>query len=171
MNDFYSIKVLLVDLAGKLFTYTPKKLTNDIDLEGKFMFVNHEIHGAASLTPQQQVELDSLNYNRDGQGRDYFNSFLTIAIQCGVYLGFQQKQKEIDEVKRSLANSERIIKLYDDEVRELKLNQMGDSDPEKEIIELRLQIRELNEKIREQAVYERVVKTMVTSLNFDKKRV
>lgn len=171
MNDLYSIKQELINLAGKLFTHKDNKLTKNINLQGKFDFISSEIYGTVGLSPQELLELENLNYQKNEQGRDYFTMFLTIAIQCGVYFGIQQKQKEIDSVTKQLEEYKHICSMYDSEVVKLQLNQMGNSEPEVEILKEREKNQALQLQIFELQRYEHAVKRMYTSLNFDVKRV
>jgi len=169
--DFYNAKIELMKLADKLFVCTPKVITNDVDLEGKFDFIGADVHGAASFSPQESMEIENLNYQRDEQGRGYFSTFLTIVIQCGVYLGYVEKNKEIKDLKRQLADWKNICDMHNRESTRLNLNQMPKGNLEDEIVKLREENLNLKRSIQEQGIYERVIKTMVTSLNFDKKRV
>jgi len=148
--SLHVIKTDLINLASKIFNVNPKDLKTDVDLNGKFDFIDVEIHGATSFSPQQQMELENLNYNRDEQGRDYFSSFLTIAIQAGVYLGFQQKEKEIKELNHKLDFELRMSKLSDNTIIELQKNQMGKGTLEDEILKLRGELdeaRKQNDKL------------------------
>jgi len=169
--DFHTGKLELIKVAKKLFTYKLNLLTGDIDLEGKFDFIKYDIYGAASLSPKEYLEKSNLNYQRDEQGRDYFNTFLTLVIQFGVYLGYKEKEKEIKDLKEKLEFEKMINGMRDREQEKLKQNQMPSGDLESEIIKLRDEVLGLKKQLQEVGIYERVIKTMVTSLNFDKKRV
>jgi hypothetical protein len=169
--DFYNGKLELIKVAKKLFTYKLNLLTGDIDLEGKFDEIGYDIYGAASLSPKEYMERENLNYQRDEQGRDYFNTFLTLVIQFGVFLGYKEKEKEIKDLKEKLEFEKMIGGIRDREQEKLRQNQMPSGDLESEIIKLRNEVLDLKRQLQDVSIYERVIKTMVTSLNFDKKRV
>jgi hypothetical protein len=169
--DFHTGKLELIKVAKKLFTYKLNLLTGDVDLEGKFDFIKYDIYGAASLSPKEYMEKSNLNYQCDEQGRDYFNTFLTLVIQFGVYLAYKEKDKEINDLNEKLEFEKRMGKLRDTEMNNLRQNQMPKGDLESEILKLREEVLTLKRQLQEVGIYERVIKTMVTSLNFDKKRV
>lgn len=150
---FHTIKIDLLYLASKIFNVTPKELNIDVDLKGKFDFIGVEIHGPVSFSPQQQMELENLNNNRDGQGRSYFDSFLTIAIQAGVFLGIQQKEKENKELQRKLDFELRMSKLSDERTKKLEQNQMGKGTLEDEILKLRGELDDARKQNNDLSVY------------------
>jgi hypothetical protein len=169
--DFHTGKLELIKVAKKLFTYKLNKLTGDIDLEGKFDFIKYDIYGAASLSPKEYMEKSNLNYQRDEQGRDYFSTFLTLVIQFGVYLGHKEKDKVIEDLNEKLKFEKMIGGMRDTEYEKLRQNQMPSGDLETEILNLREENLKLKQQLQDVGIYERVIRTMVTSLNFDKKRV
>ena len=169
--DFHTGKIELIKVAKKLFTYKLNLLDGDIDLGGKFDEITYHIYGAASLSPKDYMTKSNLNYQRDEQGRDYFNTFLTLVIQFGVLLGHKEKDKEIKELKDKLEFEKMIGGMKDTEMNNLRQNQMPKGDLESEILKLRNEVLTLKRQLQEVGIYERVIKTMVTSLNFDKKRV
>lgn len=101
--DFYNVKQELIKIASKLFSTTEINIKNDIDLKDFFDCIDDDdIHGIMSLSPKEQMEKENLEYNKNEQGRDFFNSFLTLVIQSGVKLGHLQKEKEILDLKDKL---------------------------------------------------------------------
>lgn len=164
---FYDIKQELIKLAGKLFTYTPRELDGDIDLNGKFDFIDYKIVGPVSHKPQELMEKSNLDYNRDEQGRDYFNSFLTIAIQCGVYLGHEEKEKEISDLKENIEFKTSLLDSYKNLIKELKLHQMGEGDLESQIIELRNKVSEQNKTINHLMIYKNAIDKLNKSIEND----
>ncbi len=171
--EFHNVKIALIELASKLFTYNEKKLTGDVDLKGKFDYIKYDVHGAGGFSPKEQFKLGNLNYNRDEQGRDYLSSFLTLAIQCGVKLGFDQKQKEVDEIKERLERSDNIHEMYNKELskvqKQLSENIMPKGTLEDEIRDLRKQVMELKKDNIKLSHYKNIVDTMKKSLSFVEK--
>lgn len=168
--DFYTTKQNLIWLANKLLNIEPKKLNNDVDLEGKLDYINSDVHGVMGLSPQQAMEIENLNYNRDEQGRDYFSSFLTIAIQAGVKLGYLQKEKEIKEIKDRLEDEKRINKLYSEQNiklnNELATNVMPKGSLEDEIRNLRKQNMDFKTEIHILNKYKGIIDKIIKQVNF-----
>ena len=170
--DFYTTKENLIWLAKKLLNVKPKELNKDINLEGKFDYIGSDVHGVVGLSPQQVMEIENLNYNRDEQGRDYFSSFLTIAIQAGVKLGYLQKEKEIRELKDRLEDEKRINKLYREQNtklnNELATNIMPKGSLEDEIRNLRKYNMDFKSKIVELNNYKGMIDKIIKQVNFMK---
>lgn len=168
--DFYTTKENLIWLAKKLLNVKPKELNKDINLEGKFDYIGSDVHGVVGLSPQQAMEIENLNYNRDEQGRDYFSSFLTIAIQAGVKLGYLQKEKEIGEIKDRLEDEKRINKLYSEQNtklnNELATNVMPKGSLEDEIRNLRQENMNLKSEIHNLNYYKNMVDDIIKRVNF-----
>ena len=164
MTTLHQTKSKLRKLANQLFEITPKELTEDVELNGDFDYIKSDVHGVVSFSPKQQVTLDNLNYQRDEQGRDYFSIFLTIAVQAGVYMGFEQKQKELDEMTKNYENEREYAKEiredYSDSIKQLRLNQMPSGELSDEIIKLREEISKLKKENQELSAY----KTKVVEL-------
>lgn len=170
MIHFYNVKQNLLNLASKVFTYTNNELTSDVDLEKKFDFITSDVHGVVSYSPQQNFELGNLNYNRDEQGRDYFSTFITLAIQCGVAMGYEQKNKEISELKENLKYEKEMISMYRTDIKELRKSQLPkDNDLSEEILKLREEISKLRELNTELYTYKSAFETMEKTISFYKK--
>jgi hypothetical protein len=135
--DFYHIKQRLIELSAELFSYKPKSIKKDIDLKGDFDFIGVDIHGVVSFSPEEQMEAEVLNYNRDEQGRDYFSSFLTLVIQSGVFLGKQQMQEKLDDLQERLDKEKALGNLYNKSLTKLQKNQMPEGTVEQEVVKLR----------------------------------
>lgn len=171
--DFYETKQNLIWLAKNLLNVKPKELNKDINLEGKFDYIGSDVHGVMGLSPQEQMEIENLNYNRDEQGRDYFSSFLTIAIQAGVVLGHAQKENEINDLKDRLKDEKTINQLYNQQnfklSNELATNIMPKGSLENEIKSLRQENMNLKSEIYNLKNYKNMVDDIIKRVNFLKK--
>lgn len=167
MIQLYDVKQNLLKIASKVITYTNNELTGDVDLEKKFDFIKSEVYGVVSFSPQENFELENLNYSRDDQGRDYFSSFITLAIQCGVAMGHEQKNKEISELKENLKTEKELKQFLFSDIKELRNNQLPkDGDLSEEIIKLRKEISELKEQNTKLSTYKSAFETMKKTIDF-----
>ena len=167
MIQLYDVKQNLLKLASKVITYTNNELTCDVDLEKKFDFIKSEVYGVVSFSPQENFELENLNYSRDDQGRDYFSTFITLAIQCGVAMGHEQKNKEISGLEKNVDEYKECIDEYFSEIKELRNKQLPkDGDLSEEIIKLRKEISELKEQNTKLSIYKSAFETMKKTIDF-----
>lgn len=169
--EFYETKQNLLKLASKLFKYQPKKLTKDVDTEGMFDHIKSDVHGVVSFSPAETMKLQNLNYQRDQQGRDYFSSFLTIAIQAGVWLGFKTKEKEIADLMDRLVSEKELRKSYGESLRsaneKLSINVMSEGELEDEIRKLRTRIQDVENENSRLSRYKDLTHQMLSGLQFD----
>lgn len=168
--NFYNVKQELLKIASQLFTYEMKELEGDVNIGELFDCITYKIYGAASFGPKEQMEKSNLEYNRDDQGRDFLNSFLTLVIQSGVKLGHLQLETEMDDLKSKLEYQKDKAKRHFDSLmearEELDNHKMPEGTLEDEIVSLRKQLHA--EKIKNATLsrYKEMVEKVVQSEKF-----
>ena len=168
--DFYNAKQELLKVASQLFTCNMKELEKDVETGDFFDYIRYDVYGKASLSPKQQMNKYNLEYNRDNQGRDFFNSFLTLVIQVGVKLGHIQKSDEIDKLKSELeyqkGRADERFDMLMEAREELRHHKMPKGTLEDEIVSLRKELEAEGLKNAKLSRYKEMVDKVVQSEKF-----